>query len=415
MSKKIGPNEKSAFTMNVFRIKTKERDVKVENVKIFDTTLRDGEQSPGATMKLSEKIEIAHQLAKMNVDIIEAGFPISSKADFEAVKIIAQEVKGPTIAALARSIKEDIKAAAESVKYSSKPRIHVFIATSPIHMQYQVKKTPEEVIRMARWGVEYAKSFVQDVEFSAEDATRSDIEFLSRVVKEVVNAGATTVNMPDTVGWCTPWEYGNFIKQIKSIVPSHVTISTHCHNDLGMAVVNSISGAMNGARQIECSINGIGERAGNAALEEVVMVFKTRKTIGFGTRIISKEIYRTSQIVSKATGIIVQRNKSVVGDNAFSHKAGIHQNGMISCANTYEIIDPKEVGRETEFVLGKHSGKHAVATILKDKGFNPTTEQLDEIVRRIKEMDECKKKVSVADVVSIAKEMIDRYSATDKK
>jgi 2-isopropylmalate synthase len=387
----------------------KETEIKTESIEkitIFDTTLRDGEQSPGATMNMSEKIAIAHQLAKMNVDVIEAGFPISSRHDFDAVSTIAREVKGPTIAALARCIKGDIDAAAESTKHSQRPRIHVFIATSPIHMKYQVKKTPEEVIRMAKWGVEYARQFVQDVEFSAEDATRSDTEFLSKVIKEVIASGATTVNIPDTVGWCSPWEYEKIIRQIKRIVPSQVIVSTHCHNDLGMAVANSIAGVVNGARQIECSINGIGERAGNAALEEVVVAFRTKKSMGFATGVVTEDIYRTSQMVSAATGIHVQRNKAIVGENAFSHKAGIHQNGMISCANTYEIINPKEVGRKTEFVLGKHSGKHAVNEIIKNQGFEVSPEQLDRIVDAVKAMDEQKKRVTFGDIIATAKAVV---------
>lgn len=390
-------------------MQNKETEVKtegIERISIFDTTLRDGEQSPGATMNINEKVAIAHQLARMNIDVIEAGFPISSRHDFDAVSRIAREVKGPTIAALARCVKGDIDAAAESTKNSQKPRIHVFVATSPIHMKYQVKKTPEEVIRMAKWGVSYAKQFVQDVEFSAEDATRSDMDFLSKVVREVIAAGATTVNIPDTVGYCTPDEYGRVISAIKSIVPSHVTISTHCHNDLGMAVANSISGAANGARQIECSINGIGERAGNAALEEVVVAFRTKKGMGFATGVVTEEIYKTSRMVSAATGIQVQRNKAIVGENAFSHKAGIHQNGMISCANTYEVIDPKEVGRETEFVLGKHSGKHAVNEIIKGQGFNVSSDQLDRIVGAVKEMDEQKKRVTINDVVAAVESVV---------
>ncbi|MBU4560835.1 2-isopropylmalate synthase, partial [bacterium] len=304
-----------------------------ERILIFDTTLRDGEQSPGASLNIQEKLEIAKQLAKLGVDVIEAGFPISSPGDFEAVKLVAKEVKGPIIAGLARATKEDIKRAWDAVKYSQKPRIHVFLATSKIHMKYKLQKAKEEILKLAVEGVKYAKKLTDDVEFSPEDASRTEPKFLHQVVEAVINAGATTVNIPDTVGYATPIEFGNLIRGITQKVPNinQAVISVHCHNDLGLAVANSLSAILNGATQVECTINGIGERAGNASLEEIVMALRTRKDIfNKVTGIKTKEIYKTSRLVSGLTGIPVQPNKAVVGANAFAHEAGIHQHGVLA-------------------------------------------------------------------------------------
>ena len=319
-----------------------------KKILIFDTTLRDGEQSPGASLNIQEKLMIAKQLARLNVDIIEAGFPISSAGDFDAVKLIAQEVKGHIICGLARAIKEDIDRVWEAVRFSDKPRIHTFIATSQIHIEKKLRKTKEEVIQMVIDAVKHAKQYCDDVEFSPEDAARTDLDYMCDVVRSAVKAGATTINIPDTVGYAQPSEFGYRINYLFDKVPEvqNIVVSVHCHNDLGLAVANSLSAIKNGATQIECTINGIGERAGNCSLEEVVMNLKTRKDFfsDFYTGINTKEIYKTSRMVANLTGISVQRNKAIVGANAFAHEAGIHQHGMLSHNQTYEIINPKEVG-----------------------------------------------------------------------
>ncbi len=381
-----------------------------KRILIFDTTLRDGEQSPGASLTVQEKLIIAKQLAKLNVDIIEAGFPISSDGDFEAVKLIAKEVKAPIICALARAVKEDIDRAWEAVKFSEKPRIHTFIATSQIHIEKKLRKSKEEVIEMASEAVAYAKRFCRDVEFSPEDAARTDLDYMCDVVRAAVKAGATTINIPDTVGYSEPDEFGHRIKYLFEKVPDikNIIVSVHCHNDLGLAVANSLEGIKNGATQIECTINGIGERAGNCSLEEAVMNLKTRKDYfkEFFTGINAKEIYRTSRLVSDLTGITVQRNKAIVGGNAFAHEAGIHQHGMLSHQSTYEIIDPNEVGWTGEgMVIGKHSGKHAIEKVLKDVGYGFTPEQIEKIVQKVKELADKQKQVMREDIIAIANDI----------
>src|SRR3990167_2111488 len=317
-----------------------------EKVIIFDTTLRDGEQSPGATLSVQEKLEVARQLAKLGVDIIEAGFPYSSPGDTEAVRLIAKEVEGPVICGLARTRREDIDKAAEALEPAKKKRIHIFIATSDIHMEYKLKMTRDKVLKTAVEMVAYAKSFTDNIEFSPEDAGRSDPKFLYEILEATIDAGATTVNIPDTVGYTVPSEFGGLIKGIKENVPNinKAIISVHCHNDLGLAVANSLSAVIYGARQVECTINGIGERAGNCSLEEIVMILKTRPTLGFYTDIDSKQIYRTSRLVSGLTNMLVQPNKAIVGANAFAHEAGIHQDGFLKYKRTYEIMNPEYIG-----------------------------------------------------------------------
>ena len=300
-------------------------------IDIFDTTLRDGEQSPGATMNSEEKLEIARQLAELSVDVIEAGFPVSSQGDFDSVYEISEQIKGPTICALARAVEKDIEAAAKALEPAEKKRIHTFIATSPIHMEYKLKMDPDQVLKRAGDMVKYAKSFVDEVEFSAEDACRSEKEFLYKIIEATIDAGATIINIPDTVGYTTPEEFGALIKSIKDNVPNieKAKISVHCHNDLGLAVANSLAAIKNGAEQVECTINGIGERAGNASLEEIVMILKTRKELGYYTDVTSQQIIRSSRLVSNITGMFVQPNKAIVGSNAFAHESGIHQDGML--------------------------------------------------------------------------------------
>ncbi len=383
----------------------------VEKILIFDTTLRDGEQSPGASLNIQEKLEIARQLAKLGVDVIEAGFPISSPGDFEAVKLVAQQVKGPIIAGLARATKEDIKRAWDAVKYSQKPRIHVFLATSKIHMKYKLKKAKEEILRLAVEGVKYAKKLTDDVEFSPEDASRTEPKFLHQVIEAVIAAGATTVNIPDTVGYATPVEFGKLIRGIREGVPNigQAVISVHCHNDLGLAVANSLSAILNGATQVECTINGIGERAGNASLEEIVMAMRTRKDIfNKVTGIKTKEIYKTSRLVSSLTGIPVQPNKAIVGANAFAHEAGIHQHGVLAKPITYEIMTPQSVGiKETKLVLGKHSGRHAFRKRLEELGYTELSqEDLNKAFVRFKELADKKKEVTDRDLEAIVEDEI---------
>ncbi|MCX5666723.1 MAG: 2-isopropylmalate synthase, partial [Candidatus Omnitrophica bacterium] len=336
----------------------------MDKIIIFDTTLRDGEQCPGASLNINEKVEIAKQLAALGVDVIEAGFPVSSPGDFESVRRVAKEVKGPSICGLARAIEKDIDAAYNSVKYSKRPRIHVFLATSKIHMKYKLKKAEDEILKLAVAAVKYAGNRCGDIEFSPEDASRTERDFLYRVVEAVIDAGAKTVNIPDTVGYSTPFEFAGIIKGIYENVSrvDKAVISVHCHNDLGLGVANSLAAVLNGARQVECTVNGLGERAGNASLEEIVMTIRTRNDIfkGLKTGINTKEIFKTSRLVSKLTGMIVQSNKAIVGANAFAHESGIHQDGVLKERITYEIMKPEDVGvTETKLVLGKHSGRHA--------------------------------------------------------
>jgi len=381
----------------------------MEKIIIFDTTLRDGEQAPGASLNQKEKLEIAQALAHLGVDIIEAGFPISSKGDFEAVEAVAKSIKGPVICGLARAIKKDIDAAYQAIKLSKNPRIHVFLATSKIHMRYKLKKAEDEILRLAVESVSYAKKYCLDIEFSPEDATRSEREFLFRVVEAVINEGATTVNIPDTVGYAEPQEYGSLINAIKANVPNinKAIISVHCHNDLGLAVANSLEAVKNGARQVECTINGIGERAGNASMEEIVMAIKTRRDIftDLETQIHTEQIYKISRLVSKLTGFLVAPNKAIVGGNAFRHEAGIHQDGVLKERSTYEIIKPEDVGfTGTGIVLGKHSGRHALSERLKELGLRLNEEQLNKVNARFKALADKKKNIFDDDLISIVED-----------
>lgn len=374
-------------------------------IKIFDTTLRDGEQSPGCSMNIKEKIEMAQQLEHMNVDIIEAGFAAASPGDLLSIQEISKNVTNCTVASLARSNKEDIDKAWESLKFAVKPRIHVFLATSPIHMEYKLKMTPDEVLEITEEMVTYAKSKCNDIEFSCEDATRSDLDFISEVINIAIKSGATTINIPDTVGYSTPDEYYSFITSIIEKCPAlkNVDISTHCHNDLGLGVANTLAAIKAGATQVECTINGIGERAGNAALEEIVMALKTRRDIlKADTRIDTKQIMRSSNLLTRITGIKVQPNKSIVGANAFSHESGIHQHGVMNNKETYEILTPESIGLETnKLVLGKHSGRHAFNGKLKQLGYHLNKEELDEAFARFKELADKKKNVYEKDIEAL--------------
>ncbi len=382
----------------------------MRTIKIFDTTLRDGEQSPGCSMNQEEKLEVALQLEKLGVDVIEAGFAISSKGDFDSISNIAAHVKKPIICSLSRALKEDIEASAGALAKAKNKRIHTFIATSPIHMEYKLKMTPEKVIERAVMAVTLAKSFVEDVEFSAEDAARSDREFLVRILNEVIKAGATTVNIPDTVGYQTPDQFGDLIKYLMENVNGihKVDVSVHCHDDLGMATANSLAGVLNGATQIECTINGIGERAGNTALEEVVMAIKTRQDLfNCKTNIVTQEIMKSSRLVSNITGSMVQANKAVVGANAFAHESGIHQDGVLKQRRTYEIMDAEMVGlKAAELVLGKHSGRHAFGNKIKELGFELSTEELNKAFERFKALADQKKEVSDKDIASIVADQV---------
>lgn len=381
-------------------------------IKIFDTTLRDGEQCPGASLNPEEKLEIARQLAKLNVDVIEAGFAIASPGDFASIKTIAEQIQGPIICSLARARKEDITQAWEAVKPAKKNRIHTFLATSTIHMEKKLRMTPDQVLKTAVAMVEYACSLCADVEFSPEDAGRSDPKFLHKIIGVVIDAGARTINVPDTVGYTTPWEFGKLIEDIIKHVPQvkkhNVTISVHCHNDLGLAVANSLAAVKAGATQVECTINGIGERAGNASLEEVVMSLKTRHDF-FGKQvdINTREIYKTSRMVSNLTGLLVQPNKAVVGANAFAHEAGIHQAGVLRARETYEIMKPEDIGlTESRLVLGKHSGRHAFADKLKDMGYVLSEGNLEKAFIRFKDLADRKKEISERDLETIVAEEV---------
>ncbi|MFH0953193.1 MAG: 2-isopropylmalate synthase [Verrucomicrobiota bacterium] len=381
-------------------------------VIIFDTTLRDGEQCPGASMGLNEKMEVARQLARLNVDIIEAGFPIASPGDFEAVKAVATQVKGPRIAGLARCIAKDIERAGEAVAPAGKrSRIHVFLATSAIHRQFKLKKAKHEIVKQAVWAVKYARKFCRDVQFSPEDASRTEPDFLAEVVEAVIDAGAATVNIPDTVGYAVPIEFGRLIAYLVEHVPNikHAIIHVHCHNDLGLAVANSLAAVRNGARGVECTINGLGERAGNCSLEEVVMGMKVRGDAfnHVWTNVNTKELYRASRLVSQLTGMVVQRNKAIVGANAFAHEAGIHQDGILKERRTYEIMRPEDVGISgSELVLGKHSGRHALVTHLAKMGFELTEEQKEDVYNRFKVLADKKKVIYDDDLIAIMREGI---------
>ncbi|MEA2330787.1 MAG: 2-isopropylmalate synthase [Thermoleophilaceae bacterium] len=376
-----------------------------DRVKIFDTTLRDGEQSPGISLNKHEKLEIAQQLARLGVDIIEAGFPITSPGDFEAVQAIAREVQGPVICGLARTSKQDIDAVWNAVKDSERPRIHTFIATSDIHIERKLQTTREDVKGQARAAVAHARQYTADVEFSPEDGSRSDIEFMAEVIQVAIEEGATTINVPDTVGYTMPHEYAEMWRRLYELVPglADVTTSVHCHNDLGLAVANSFAGITAGARQVECAINGIGERAGNASLEEIVMLLHTRRsTVGFWTGANTREIARTSRLVSRLTGYTVQPNKAIVGRNAFAHEAGIHQDGVLKERTTYEIMDATTIGLEANsIVLGKHSGRHALRKALEELGFKVEGAALNSAFKRFKELADKKKKVTALDLEAI--------------
>ena len=374
-------------------------------IKIFDTTLRDGEQSPGCSMNLKEKLEIALQLEKLGVDIIEAGFAISSKGDFASIDTISEHIKQSRVCSLCRAVKPDIDAAAESIRKAKHQRIHTFIATSPIHMKYKLNMTPSQVLEHAVGAVTYAKQYVEDIEFSCEDAGRSDPKFLIDVYNAVIKAGATVINVPDTVGYKTPTEFGDLIKTIYEHLetPEKVDISVHCHDDLGFATANSIAGILNGARQVETTINGIGERAGNTAMEEVVMALHVRQDFyNFSTNIRTEEIYKTSRLVSHITGSVVQPNKAIVGANAFAHEAGIHQDGVLKKTETYEIMSPEVIGLKTNnLVLGKHSGRHALSTRLKELGYTLNETDFIEIFEKFKHLADKKKDILDEDLHSI--------------
>jgi len=379
-------------------------------VKIFDTTLRDGEQSPGASMNVGEKVILAKQLAKLGVDIIEAGFAISSPGDFEAIRTIGNEVEGPIICSLARAREEDINRAWEALRDAQKKRIHTFHSTSDIHLKYQFRVSREEALRRSVDMVKLARSYVEDVEFSPMDATRSDINYLCEVIEAVIEAGASTVNIPDTVGYAIPVEFGAMIKTIHDRVKNinKAVISVHCHNDLGLATSNSLAAVLNGAGQIECTINGIGERAGNCSMEEVVMALRTRHDIfNADTQIKTEEIMRTSRLVTKITGISVQPNKAIVGANAFAHESGIHQDGLLKEKSTYEIIKPESIGLlSTKFVLGKHSGRHAFKTRLNELGYVLSDEELNKAFDKFKRLADHKKDIFDEDIEALVSEEV---------
>ncbi|HEY1859234.1 MAG TPA: 2-isopropylmalate synthase [Gemmataceae bacterium] len=377
---------------------------------IFDTTLRDGEQSPGASMNLAEKLEVAHALTDLGVDVIEAGFPIASPGDFESVQAIAREVEGPVICGLARCNNDDIDRAWEAVKDSPKPRIHVFLATSAIHREFKLNMAKDEIVRRAVGSVKRAKGYCDDIEFSPEDAARTELDFLAEVVQKAVEAGATTLNIPDTVGYAVPSQYAAAIRHLKNTVTGidKCVLSVHCHNDLGMAVANSLAAVQEGARQIECTINGLGERAGNCALEEIVMALRTRKDFfNLETAINTRRLYPISRLVSHVTGIQVQRNKAVVGQNAFAHEAGIHQDGMLKERLTYEIMNPEDVGLpKTELVLGKHSGRHALRARVRDLGYHLDDDKFQKVFDAFKILADRKKLIYDADIEALAEAQI---------
>ncbi len=392
-------------------------------VKIFDTTLRDGEQSPGCSMDLDEKLRMARQLAKLGVDIIEAGFPIASKGDFTAVQLIAEQVEGPVVAGLARAKAGDIDRCWEAIREAKRPRIHTFLATSDLHMKYKLNMSREEVIKSAVQAVEHARQYTKDVEFSPEDATRSDWNFLAEVCEAVIAAGARTVNIPDTVGYTTPQEFFKLIRHLKTKVPNieQATISVHCHNDLGLAVANSLAAIEAGARQVECTINGIGERAGNASLEEIVMTLKVRREIyKCDTKIHTDQIYHSSKLLSLITGVRVQPNKAIVGENAFAHEAGIHQDGVLKNVMTYEIMTPESVGwSQSKLVLGKHSGRHALRSRLEELGYELPEKDFERVFESFKTLADRKKEVFDDDLEVLVFEQKtdrkDRYVLKDFK
>ncbi len=376
-----------------------------KRIKIFDTTLRDGEQSPGCSMNLKEKIQMAKQLERMKVDIIEAGFAISSPGDFKSVRAVAETVKESIVASLARTTKDDIDRAWEAVSVAARPRIHTFIATSPIHMEYKLRLMPDQVEEQAVAMVKHAKGYCSDIEFSAEDATRSDPAFLARVFNGVIKAGATTINIPDTVGYTVPDEFYEFLIKVRELCPAldNVDISVHCHNDLGLGVANSLAAIKAGATQVETTINGIGERAGNAAMEELVMALRTRKDIFRAeTNIVTTEIMRASKLLTTITGVKVQPNKAIVGENAFAHEAGIHQHGVLNNKETYEIMTPESIGlTKNSMVLGKHSGKHALRSKAQELGIDLSEEALERAFERFKIIADKKKQIYDGDIEAL--------------
>jgi 2-isopropylmalate synthase len=382
-----------------------------EKIIFFDTTLRDGEQAPGFSMNIDEKVRLAIQLEKLGVDVLEAGFPISSPGDFEAVKKVSEVIQTASVAGLCRANRKDIEVGWEALKAARRPRIHTFIATSPIHMKYKLNKTPEEVLEISKESVKFARSLCEDVEFSAEDATRSDIDFLCQLIEEVIKMGATTINIPDTVGYTVPDEYALMVKTILNRVPNidKAVLSVHCHNDLGLAVANSLAALVAGARQVEGTINGIGERAGNAALEEIIMALNVRKDFYKDITCTNntQEIYKTSRLLASITGIDVQPNKAIVGKNAFAHEAGIHQDGVIKMPTTYEIMTPESIGLPSnKLVLGKHSGRHALAARLEDLSFKLNKDELDKVFYKFKELADKKKEVYDEDLIAIVEDQL---------
>ncbi len=379
-----------------------------DKVYIFDTTLRDGEQVPGCKLNTPEKVEIARQLERLGVDIIEAGFPISSPGDFKSVEEICKAVNDPVVCGLSRAVKKDIEVAADALKYAKRPRIHTGVGTSDLHVQYKLRSTREKILECAIGAVSHAKKFVEDVEFYAEDAGRTDNEYLARVIEAVIKAGATVVNIPDTTGYCLPGDYGAKIKYLKENVKNihKAIISTHCHNDLGLATANSIAGVSNGARQIECTINGIGERAGNTSLEEVVMIMKQHPILKLDTSINTPMLKSLSNLVSDKMGMVVQANKAIVGENAFAHSSGIHQDGVIKKRETYEIMDPSDVGVDkSSIILTARSGRAALAYRCKEIGFNLTKIELDAAYPKFLKIADRKKEVGNKDLVVLMKRM----------
>jgi len=382
-------------------------------IYIFDTTLRDGEQSPGCSMTVPEKLRLARKLVDLGVDILEAGFPIASEGDHEAVDAVSREFHWVQVAALARANRADIERAASALERARRPRIHTFIATSEIHLKYKLKKSQQQILEEAVAAVELARNYTDDVEFSAEDATRTDPDYLERISRAVVEAGARTVNLPDTVGYSVPEEYGALIGRMVRALGDSAIVSVHCHDDLGLAVANSIAAVQNGARQIECTINGIGERAGNAALEEIVMAFKTRPDrLPFETKIVTEQIYSTSQLLAQTITFGPQPNKALVGENAFAHEAGIHQDGYLKERTTYEIIEPRSVGvPESKLVLGKHSGRHALNKRAEDLGFKLTKDELDMLYLRFTALADRKKGLRNEEILALIHEVVDQNQA----
>ena len=377
----------------------------LERLVIFDTTLRDGEQCPGASLNIKEKLEIARKLSALKVDVIEAGFPVASPGDFDSVKEIAREIRGSSIAGLARALEKDIEAAVRALEKAESPRIHIFLSTSKTHREHKLQKNKSEIIKMATDAVQFGKKFCDDIEFSPEDASRTEQDFLCEVIEAVIDAGAKTVNIPDTVGYAVPDEFSELISNIKSNVSNidKAVISVHCHNDLGMAVANSLAAVKAGARQVECTINGIGERAGNAAMEEIVMALKTRRNFfGVDTRIDTQQIMPCSKLVSSLTGFFVQRNKAIVGKNAFAHESGVHQDGFLKKKDTYEIMNPKDIGlEESELVLGKHSGRNALSKKIENLGYKLTDSELKEVFEDFKILADEKKDLFEEDILSL--------------